>query len=88
MTFIVLAAIIVRLYARWEQRIFHGDDALIIFLLINVIPYSVLIFVNKEFGKNIWDLEPARVTFALKVCSFFDLKLSYILQFMASFLSL
>lgn len=67
MIIIGLVATCLRLYARWEQRIFRSDDALIVILLFNLLAYAVLIILAKGFGKNVWDLDPQNVTYSLKV---------------------
>ena len=61
------AAILGRLCARWEQRVFYGEDYLIVVVLIALIPFSVIIMETVSFGKNVWELEADHVRYLLKV---------------------
>lgn len=67
MSFIVLLAAGLRFYARWEQRTFHGDDILMVFVIVSMIPYTASAMLQQEIGQNMWDLEPTRIVFGLKV---------------------
>lgn len=71
---IAFTAIFLRLYARWEKRSFHKDDILMAILSFHLIFYSIFISLQDGFGRNAWEMEPEKVSSALKVRTFFSPK--------------
>lgn len=68
---VTFICIFLRLYTRWDQRIFKADDWIMLAVLIVLIPFVVqsLMGIQLGFGRNIWDVEPEDVVFVIRVIS-------------------